>query len=391
MSIKLAEPVDPVSVIVDKSDASDLATSVVLIGFWAVVICGMALLIFPTLPVILWSLLSNLSGLSTLGSPAAHLFVDLLFGTLDGVVIGLLRWRWRKRYEVVEEMVAAVASLDVVSANRIGLSNAIVHAAAGLAAGLAVALIGAHVSGILEMQTIVPGSPASIALGIAGGGGPGGLGGAESLISLLLALFVVIVLLSMFLAVIVNGTIAAVAGGAASGAAQGFGERFGIAIILAMTRLWTTEVTSEGRVARGLLPLMIPEVLDRYWGKPNSLPGPLITIYFDWLRSNGYEISPRSIVDQYGKWGQHLHDRGRGNTPRSVNEFVWQIERELDRREPKERLTTSGSSPALDGRVESFLYPGWFGQALFTGLISGALAGALQALLLGVALPLVGD
>jgi hypothetical protein len=368
--------------------ASDVGVALVLVAFWGAVLAGLIFLLLPTLPIALWLMLASLPGLAALGSPV-HLLIDLLLGGVVGLVIGIMRWRWRNRSEVVEELVAAIGSPDIVNAARIGVANAIAHAVAGVAAGLALALVGAHLSGIPDLEIVVPGSAASMALGVAGGG-PGGTGGFEGLASLLLALFTVIVVLSALFGLAAGGGLAAVGGGAVTGAAQGVGQGLGAALVLVLTRLWTTELTGEARIARGLHPLTLSEALDSYARRPNCSPGPLIGGYFDWLSASGHQVDPASVVHKFVQWRQVLHQRGRGNPPHVVSEFVQHVERELARRAPEKRLAAANSTPPLAGTAEALLYPGWFRRSLLSGAAAGAMAGALQAMLVAAALLVFG-
>jgi hypothetical protein len=350
---------------------------------------GVVFLFLPTLPVALWAMLKSLSALGGLSASVVHLLIDLLVGAAVGVVIGVIRWRRRDRSEVVEELVAAVGSPDVVNAARLSLSSALVHAAAGLAAGLAVALVGAHLAGILGGQSIVPGSAAASAFAAIGGGAGGG-GGFEGTLSLLLSLLILLVLLGMLFGAAAAGGVAAIAGSSMSGATQGLGQGLGAALVLALTRLWNTELTPEARVARGLSPLTLSGAVDAYAGKPNTPPGPLIGRYLDWLAANGHPLDPPSVVAAFDAWARFLRERGRGNPPREVASFVYHVHAELARRAPEKRLAASTGAPALDGTPRTLLYPGWFRRSLLAGAAIGALAGALQALLVAAAFLLLG-
>ena len=77
---------------------------------------------------------------------------------------------------------------------------------------------------------------------------------------------------------------------------------------------------------------------------------------------------------------------GRGSPPHVVTEFKWHVEGELRRRNPKERLADAGGAPPLDGTAGTLLYRGWFRRALRTSMVTGALAGLLQAAIVNAAL-----
>lgn len=366
--------------------SSEVGVWATLILFWTAVIAGVTALIFPALGAILWALITHLPSFSTLIAPGSHLFLDLLFGAGAGLAIGLLRWRWGKRKEVAEELVSAMALPEVVNFQRVELASAALHVAAGMAAGLATAFIGAHLSGVFDSRLIVPDSPAYMASIAAGGAG--GFGGADSPVSLLLGLSIVIVLVSIVLAVIVHGSIACVAGGGLSGAARGLGQGVGAATVLALTRLFSTELTAEARVARGLEPLTLTRAIDGYTGRPGASLDPLIERYFRWLMAKGHVVTPESIVSEYGKWSADPERRG-GNTPRYVDRFVWHVEAELRRRAPTQRLIDPGVAPSIDSNADTLFYPGWFRKALLAGVTMGAMSGLVEAILLLALMPLV--
>jgi hypothetical protein len=160
--------------------------------------------------------------------------------------------------------------------------------------------------------------------------------------------------------------------------------------VLVLTRLWTTELTEEARIARGLAPLTLPAAVDAYARAPNAAPSPLIGRYFDWLTANGHPLDPASVVGAFDAWARFLRERGRGNPPREVSGFVDRVRSELSRRAPEKRLTTATGAPALEGTREALLYPGWLRRSLLAGAAVGAMVGALQALLVAAAFLLLG-
>ncbi len=350
-----------------------------LVGFGglAVIVLAVSLLVsgYPTVLALL-SGLANFSW-STLGGDVA---ANMACGAAAGLAIGWLRVHRKTQRQIVDELVSAAASPDVVSAARVNATAVTLNIAAGLCAGLLVGALGAAAPYEWGDHVLALAGPLQLALGGGGAGGDGGGWPADgwALLSALFAFVLVVCTLTVLASIVLNGLLATAAQSAVTGAAQSAGQALGTSFVLATTRLWTTRLSWQAIAAREAPPLPLDAAIQEYAGSNEHTRG-LIGRYLDWLRENGYPHSLESAAAHFYDWARFLESRGRGRPPQAVALFHLHIDQEVRKRHPSEWFVEPPGVPQYDGGRSTLFYRGWFRRVLRSAAITGAAAGFLQA------------
>jgi hypothetical protein len=347
-----------------------------LVGFGglACIVLAVALLIsgYPTALVLL-SDLANISW-SALGKDVA---ANMACGAAAGFAIGWLRVHRKAHLQVVDELISAAASPDVVTAARVNATAIALHIAAGVFAGLLSGALGTAAPSEWGDHVLALGGPLQLALG---GGGDGGGWPADgwALLPSLFAFVLVVCMLTVLASIVLNGLLATAAQSAVTGAAQSAGQALATSFVLATTRLWTSRLSWQAVAAREAPPLTLEGAIQEYAGANEHTRG-LIGRYLDWLRENGYPLSLESAAECFYDWARFLESRGRGRPPQAVALFHLQIDQEVRKRHPSEWFVEPPGVPQYDGKPETLLYRGWFRRVIRSAAITGAVAGFLQA------------
>jgi hypothetical protein len=364
------------------------------------------------------------------------LLTTLWLGLCAGVLTAIVRLKGRKR--IIEELITAVLSPETITALQVRWSATALFLAIGLGSGFLAAslgLTGDHGAVASSLSFVGPWVSGACVLKCPTGGGGGGLA-AALLIGLCLFLLV------LALSVGVSAVLAALGKGLVGGAAQGGAQALGVAIVLALTRLWTTRLADAASRAPPE-PLSLPDAIGEYarsqggdawtayalWQRKerveatpeafSAYKGEVVKEYLHWLAREGIEVTTASLAQgqdaylaQSRRWREHLkvereaqawpvYARG---TPeeirqrplrktrwhaaddarferRVLGDLATTLEQAAKDREPRNRIRASDDAPVFDGSQEALFHPRWFRSAIYTGMREGALVGVVSTIL----------
>jgi len=315
----------------------------------------------------------------------AQLGYSLALGAAAGALVGLLRYGFSVRSRRVKEIVDMVAAPDMISAIRLGWACLAIHVVAGVASAAVLSWLG------LPLTSIVGGgvealhtqaTPAVEWLVEAGFGGGGG-GGPEGLLTLL-GVLLLVVLLGLVLSAIAIVGISILAWGLASGAAGGVGRSVGLAVALSLTELWRRTIRLSPRPLSRPPPTLDSEiekfVTTHPFVKNRARAREEIATYLSWLK--GCVRKPdleavKSFAFDYSDW---VKSQG-GSQPQDVLYLSVEL-RESPYVPPP--LSATDDAAWFSELQENVFGAGWLSPTLRTGIVAGGLAGALQALIVGI-------
>ena len=349
----------------------------------------------------------------------ADLFPNMLLGICAGLIIGLIRYI-KISNKIIEEVISTAVSWEAITSFKLGASLALHHILIGMVSGLLVGLIGIP----FLADSAFPETGAGHILqslcfwGCPGGGPPGG---EDGIFSALLAILIVILFCTLFLSLGVSAVLAKVASAMITEASSGGGQAIGVAIVLAMTRLWTIRLKSDSPPKV----LTFNEILG-----VSILNSDLVRRYVGWLQRKGVQLTLDSIshnADAFAalidkeyedktiheaktderqegpssSWQQRRSDRRWRKRMRKEEDHKQSLEflknfpdilrshmnsqeslkSRIEEGDPSLRMENVPGEPLFDGTAKTLLYPGWFTRAMFGGLKAGALVGIVETLI----------
>jgi hypothetical protein len=360
----------------------------------------------------------------------------LYLGVAAGVLTAIIRLKWQKR--VIEELVSAVLEPETVSVAQVSWTAAALLVAVGLAGSYIVAQVGVpgpHDTVLASVaEPLVSAACVHTCLS-AGGGGAGGF-------VAVLMIGLIVFLLVMLCAVGIATTVAVAANGLVIGGVHGAARELAIAVVLVLTRLWTTRLTdTTWRSPPGRL--SVETAIDKYlaaghgeaglrysdWMRREgiarrsasfqSYKSEVTNTYLDWLRARGMKLTADSLEkfrheylsqstrrlahDEYERLAHSWPSYKRGSPQeieqRPLRKARWharddaaceeavlaemgaEVGRILQERDPTQRMAATNDAPAFNGSQETFFYQHWLRDAVLTGVRTGACAGLAAALL----------
>jgi hypothetical protein len=319
----------------------------------------------------------------------ADLLFEALAGAALGALIGFLRFWGRVKSRRVEEIVDAVANRDVVSAAKLGILYAAGHAVVGALAGAVVGWLGLPLPKLLagEVEAVLAHATPVVAWMVGGGaGGPSGGPGGVGLLGLLVVVLVAVALALLAGAAATLGA-ATIAREMAVGAVGTVGKAFGIAAVLALTRLGPAAhyIRKRPQLPSGWLTL--DAAVEKFTRANLDLPraSEQLEDFFRWLREQG--VTPSVRLQSNWIEGYDRVTKARGFDPQGA---VWRfnswVRQESWWRPFELPLAAMDDGVWLDKVASEAFSKGWIVRTLAQGAFTGAITGALQALLAGTLL-----
>jgi len=253
----------------------------------------------------------------------SSLIRDAAIGFAVGLVIGAIRYVLRIKNEVVEDIIDAMATPDVLSVSKatLGVLWVLWHGIAGAVAGFVLGwtgMIQLPQLNIGSAPVVLPTAGSAINLLVTNGlFGSGGTGPPPEGSHLLIALVIVIVVLLLVIVigtVVVTATLAAFGKAFASGFVGGVSKHLGINVVLVLTRIWRRSIARWPN-PKNLPPLDFGQEVERYIDQEQAsgqVQRRLARIgeYFEWLQVQHLPITPTNILQRLPEYLAGLESSG---------------------------------------------------------------------------------